>query len=501
MNSTKIGFLKQNTNLEGLAKTLFELSFTANIISIFVFYQYMAASSVTALIMFGAALFGALVSSRKKLVVPKSTVWYTVFVIYAALSCLWSSYFDMFNASALVRQLIILLSTTAISIYVNDAEDLEKLTSLFIFSILVITVVELSSVPPSEWFAGMLGSNYSGSNINEVSFWVVCAEIMAFYKAYVKGSNKLLYILAAYFFYFSLFSGSRKALLMGIVGPCLIVLFSTYKRFYLMKVILAVVLVAAILMLIMTDDQLYSIIGVRMESMFDYFTESRSQKVDSSIYFREYLISLAKRNFEESPIFGKGFMTFLRIVENDYGMSGLYAHNNYWQIMSDLGLVGLIIYYSFYVSLMFLTFIILLLILEYGIVSMTSKYSQIILALSFTAIYIDEDTRQYRYNEQARRAVVKDKPDGDGAEIEGDAEDAAEDEDGELPEETENAAEEEFDDDAPEETENAPEKEIDEPPKDVEENGEGKPVLIGYTEVYAEAGIEIENKADTEEYK
>ena len=150
---------------------------------------------------------------------------------------------------------------------------------------------------------------------------------------------------------------------------------------------------------------------------------------------------------------------------------------------------------------MFLTFIVLLLILEYGIVSMTSKYSQIILALSFTAIYIDEDTRQYRYNEQARRAVVKDKPDGDGAEIEGDAEDAAEDEDGELPEETENAAEEEFDDDAPEETENVPEKEIDEPPKDVEENGEGKPVLIGYTEVYAEAGIEIENKADTEEYK
>jgi O-antigen ligase len=415
MVSFKNGVVTYYRDFEGFAKTIFEICFAANIITIFVFYQYMAASSVMGILLFASSLLILFAHGEKKIIVPKSTVWYTTFVIYAALSCLWSSYFDWFNASALLRQLIILLVTTSISIYVNDEKDLEKLMSLFIFSIFVITVLEFSSTPYSEWYDSTLGSNFSGSNTNEVSFWVVCAELMVFYKAYVKNGSKLNYILVVYFFYFALLSSSRKALVMGIAGPCLMILFSTYKKFYALRIILAIVLVAAIGMLVMTDDQLYEIIGRRMESMMNYFMNGRTRREDSSLYVREYLISLAKQNFSESPLVGKGFMTFVRIVENDYGMTGLYAHNNYWQILSDLGIIGIIIYYSFYLyclimlikrtvkdksklCLMFLTFIILLLILEYGIVSMTSKYSQLVLAMAFTATYAKKDDgRKYKY--------------------------------------------------------------------------------------------------------
>lgn len=416
MISFKNGVLKVQQSEDNTARIIYEICFVVNTITLFVFNDVKFIGTATGLMMLFASMLLWIGRRAKRVIIPYNTVWYIAFTAYAALSCLWSSYLDANMASYFLRMVVIIAMITSISIYVDSPEDLERIIKLYILSVFMIVMIEFLTVPFSEWADGGMGSHFSGSNSNGVAFLVFCAELMAFYEFYSRGKKSYI-ILVVIFLFFIILSSSRKSMFAAIAGPMLFVLLSTYKKNYFFNIVTIAGLAVLVVLFIMFDENAYNAIGKRFDSMFFFVFEDQDHKVDNSLYMRSYYIDLAQRMFSESPLFGKGMGNFAKIIDNVYMLDGVYSHNNYWQILSELGLVGFILYYSMYIfviirlakgtfinksriNMLFLTFMILLLILETGLVTYNSKMPHVIIAIAYAATYVGElDGRKYRYIE------------------------------------------------------------------------------------------------------
>ena len=419
MISLKKGILRVEGNKEDTARWIYELTFVINTVTLFAFNDVKFIGTLTGIAMLVAVMLLWIGRRNSKVIIPYNTAWYIAFTAFAAISCLWSMFINTHMASYFLRMIVIIASITSVSIYVDKAEDLERLIKLFILSITIIVAMELSVTPIEEWSAGVMGSHFSGSNPNGVAFLAFCAELMAFYEFYSRGRKRYVFLILL-FVAFIVMSGSRKALFAAIAGPLMFVFFSVYKRNYLFHIIFIAGLAALIIFIVMNDENAYNTIGKRFESMLEFWFEDRSHKVDNSLYMRSYYIQLAQEMFGESPIFGKGMGNFAKIIDEFYDVQGVYSHNNYWQILSELGIVGFFIYYSMYayiiikliknsfvnksrLSLLFLTFMLLLVMIETGLVTYNSKMPHIVIAIAYTATYVgDVDGRRYSYIENQR---------------------------------------------------------------------------------------------------
>lgn len=412
MVSLKNGVLKVTSDSEGIAKLIYDVCFVINMLVDFSFYRVKFIAPATALLLLAASLFIWTGRRNSKVIIPYNTVWYLAVTIYAGLSALWASYIVSDFIPELLRMFVILAITTSVAIYVDTSEDLERLMSLFVFSVLIITVLEFTSVPPSEWFNGEMGSHFSGINPNEISFWIACAEMISFYKFYLK--KKKIYIVWAFIFLvFVLLSSSRKAAAEALIAPLAIILLSTFKKNYFLKVILMLVIISFIIYFVMTNEYVYHAVGRRFMSMREYFLTG-TRRSDNSMYLRYYFIDVAKKLFYESPLLGKGMGNFAKNLEFLSGID-TYSHNNHWQILSEFGIVGFIIYYSFYVfcfvklfravfikksrmCILYLSLIVIIFVFEIGMVTYNFKTTQLILAMVYTSTYVGEDDgRLYRY--------------------------------------------------------------------------------------------------------
>lgn len=102
---------------------------------------------------------------------------------------------------------------------------------------------------------------------------------------------------------------------------------------------------------------------------------------DSSSRYRFYLINEGLRIWEQNSIVGVGIDGFQSFIGED-----LYAHNNYVELLADLGVVGFLIYYSIIcgmcysfwrarkMSFVYLWLICVIPILDFGMVSYSERY-------------------------------------------------------------------------------------------------------------------------------
>lgn len=147
-----------------------------------------------------------------------------------------------------------------------------------------------------------------------------------------KIKSKIGFPILAFIFAGMLLTGSRKTFLIGI--PVLAILFMGGKH-KIAKIISIIVLVYSAYFLVMNNEVLYRIIGWRLEM---------TGGVDESGDERNRLIIDALRT-GSSHLFGVGLHNFMY-----YARDELYAHNNYAELFADLGVFGVIIYYSFIIK-------------------------------------------------------------------------------------------------------------------------------------------------------
>lgn len=337
-------------------------------------------------------------------------IWYAGFILLAISSVLWAH-----DASATLKMISRLVQILVISVCVIDYADsranIERALTILLLSFIVMSVYILVSTPFSQWFSGFIGRDVTGKNTNEIGAMASTGVLIALYKAYIK-REWAFYAMIPLPALVGIMTSSKRSLFLMVGGLALLVFLHTKKRFYVVRIIIALAVASAALAAVIKIPVLYESVGKRVVSMFDFFLVGYTK--ESSLLKRQLFIETAKGYFYEHPLVGIGLNNFrVLIVEKGFRT---YSHNNYLEIASGLGVAGLVAYYWFYVRLLvalfrrfmkgssqtiiFITLIVLQFIVEYGSVSYYNRSVQVILALGFAATAVNPSLAGSRNNNE-----------------------------------------------------------------------------------------------------
>ena len=344
----------------------------------------------------GVSLFS--IMARRKpgrgIFLPMQTIWYTLFILFALISGFWAD--SLLLSLGPIRKMVQILAVTyCMDLYINDEDRMRRYMRAVMAASVFMIVYVFVFTPPDQWFAGFLGS-VTHQNTNDIGLACSVCVLLSFYFAYIR---RRYYIVTAASFFLCVLTSSRKSLLMSVFGIIFLAVFNYRARNYFLRLLVILSAAALALVLIYQIPALYNTVGTRMETMIRHYMTDRTS--DYSIALREYYISMAKQFFREHPILGIGFNNFsYRMMRQ--GTVYSYAHNNYWEIAADLGIVGVFLYYWFYiyllvkhlkrmvdgskVSLLFSVLMLLFLIFEYSMVSYYKMQVHMVLAAAWSAL-------------------------------------------------------------------------------------------------------------------
>lgn len=147
--------------------------------------------------------------------------------------------------------------------------------------------------------------------------------------------------------------------------------------------------------------QLYNTIGFRMESLINLFT---GHGLDSYDMGRQEMIYYGLNFWAQKPLFGYGINNYQILYA---GISGryVYSHNNYIEILVNVGMIGFVAYYAYYIYLLrklwnkkgnslnlrnfFIAYVICLLPFELGAITYNFTFIQLFLALASCFLFIE----------------------------------------------------------------------------------------------------------------
>lgn len=333
------------------------------------------------------------------------TTWTVSFLLICLFSVIWAVDTTLVMNSMknlLVHFTILMLLRSSI----RTQEDIETVFKVIVLSVVINSVYLLftsasilEQAKLVETRATRLGTE-GNWNANEIGFMTSTAMLISLYffkkskKTYVKLINVCIILLTCVV---TLLTGSRTAILNVAAGLALFNYFSSNgKRFK--AVLIVLVLLFVLYYVIMYVPLFYSIIGWRMEGLFALFTGVG--EVESSADTRDQFIGDAIERWKESPILGYGIDCYRHvntIKPNEY------SHNNFVELLADLGVVGFVAFYIAHIKNLFILFkfkkddsmkwflitaIIVLLLSDYGTVSYSNLLFMSLIMLSFAYITI-----------------------------------------------------------------------------------------------------------------
>ena len=334
----------------------------------------------------------------KHFFIKKTICLMLLFVLYYFTSFIWSKNIDdgLYYLNNFIQ---IVLSILIVTQHIKEKADLENYLKLVLFALTYMAIVLLIRTPSTVWGSERVGE-IMAMNSNTVGMYCATAWIICLYFGEKK---KLYYFLGGLFVVIAFFSGSRKALIMVLMGFCV---FWIVKEQGLKKVLNIVVAIAFILIIfnqIMTNEKFYNVLGYRMEKTIDAFMGEDVQdgSADERAFYREHAIDL----FKERPLLGYGANGFVTQLREEGYWHVAYSHCNYTELLVTLGVVGFLLYYSVQIRilikgiikyneqkdliyLLMLTYIVVNLLMEFYYVSYMSVFQQIMIALS--AAYVEK---------------------------------------------------------------------------------------------------------------
>lgn len=316
-----------------------------------------------------------------------------LFLLWAMCSFYWALYPEVVLPYMVSVAQSSLLAVALMIYFSSSCERVETGLVVFVFSTFLLVLFVLNQYPLMELIQGNIAFDeritVKGINANQVG--VCCsysAMILFFFNR--KGNVILQTILILMFSLVALITGSKKAFITLLIGIFLLMLVKSQDVLRLiLHFVLALIGCAGVIWMIFHIDFLFQTIGERLLGMVDYLLYGTG---DKSTYSRGAMIEQAREVFFSNPVLGIGLHNFKQI--NVYGV---YAHNNYWELLACLGLPGFLLYYmSIFVGGLkalkeflnrnrtagFICVIMICFLLnEYATVSYTNEVIQIILVL------------------------------------------------------------------------------------------------------------------------
>ncbi len=337
----------------------------------------------------------------------KYAAWASLFIAVVFISTLWAEDINLalyyFVWSFQVFIICILLDS-----FIDSEKRLNFILKCIIIGGGLLAARLLIEIPFNQWGTGRLGRGID-YNPNTLGLRLAFASLVSTYFMVKVATKKYIYFLSSILLVtVSMFTGSRKVFVVLVVGYLLFLLFfGSFKKSYIKKLPFIVLIGTLMLILIFNFGPLYDVLGSRVESTFNAFTGNEINNSESETQLRTAMIIEGLNLFQNSPLIGYGIGNF-----EEVSSYGTYSHNNYIEMLTGMGIIGFIVYYSFYCYLLFklgsgilsgnkkfvlpFTIICLMFINETAIVSYQSLYTQILIMLSFVfvRIYNSENRNQ-----------------------------------------------------------------------------------------------------------
>lgn len=315
------------------------------------------------------------------------TIGWSLAIAFSLLYSINRSYTFTALLTVLSRGVLFTLLISRITNY----EQVVKLLKLFIFCITINTLYILYRVDITTLGVSRIGartiesdvtwnSNFIGTLLAFSVFIIILLLVRKQYQGLMKG---LMIALVIGFSIIILLCGSRVALLLVLILPLLYYLLTSNLRNGIKRIFFIVLAMVGVFWILINITPIYNVLGSRVERLV-YSILGLNTSIDGSISSRNMLIRYGVQWFKESPIWGYGMYTFMQ-KSAAVTYYAWYAHNNYLEIAVGLGVIGLFIYYWYYIYILrnaardkthngrlVLSTIIVIIIAEYGTVAFKS---------------------------------------------------------------------------------------------------------------------------------
>lgn len=359
---------------------------------------------------------------KKKLEFNKHWLWYIGLIVLCVFSSLYS-YNQISTLNGVYSMLVTLIISISISSVTNTNMKIELIMKTFSWAGFILFILLL--VSGNLFTAERLGEELYG-NANAFATVVLIAQICSVYFVINGNKNdKFLYSAITLSQVLMLFlSGGRKYIFVAIVFLYVLLIQKRTKGRRL-NIIKSTIIILAIMAIgyyfIMNIPVLYNEIGIRLEQTF--MSNETSAITGDSV--RKTMALFGMDSFLQHPILGWGHVSFKILFGNFFGRY-VYSHNNYIELLVNLGLIGFFYYYSFYIYIIkkfikfpyinmknenlkhfFIAFFISLFFLEMGIVSYYSQtFIQVFIAIGAKFILIQKQNKlivdRSKYDEQQK---------------------------------------------------------------------------------------------------
>ena len=280
----------------------------------------------------------------------KYIVWWTLFTTYCGITLIWDVN-KATNLSMMISIFQVIVVGFVIIRYIDTMDKLVRILKVVVYGNVLLAARMIIQVPFSALGSGRIGVYLGAEYGNDGAAMVLCYGcLFAYVLSEIVHNNKhkqwIIPLIAL-----ALLSGTRLSLVTLLVGIlCMIIMYKeklSKKVYYIMTILLAV---SIAFYLMMTNEILYSAVGYRFEALLTTLINGADTNATyhNSSDVRLLLIKYGIDLFKNRPIFGYGLDGY-RIVTP---LAGYYAHNNYIEIMVDLGLIGLVLYYWFPIELL-----------------------------------------------------------------------------------------------------------------------------------------------------
>lgn len=339
------------------------------------------------------------------------TKWFLGFMAIFACSVYWSIN-RTYTINALIGTFARGILMIYISLYMTSWKRIFNVMNIYIVSFFCLNlyliafkglkfVTELRDTVSNE---GSWNSNSIGMMAALAVFF--CILIIGYEKGKYKiFGNSIYYIMIFVSVLMCFISASKKAIIM------LIILNVGYwalskKHNRIIWYALAVLIIPLVYLIITRVNILYNIFGYRIEQlilgMLGY------QKYTVSDHTRMFLIRLGIEKFWERSYWGYGMGTFKDLYVMAGGTRALYSHNNYIELLIGIGFIGTLVYYSIHLYILknvvkwkrgkekgfALTLWLMLIIIDYGLVSYSQISFMIIMAMLVAVVRIQREGQE-----------------------------------------------------------------------------------------------------------
>ena len=348
-------------------------------------------------------------------------LWCIAFVALCWLSLSWA--FDRETGVYFISTVtfVYICNITLAALIINLNKPIIYWLKIFMYFALVMSVV----------FFLQNGINYgvdvsrTGLDINMNTIGMIsgiaCSIAIYFYK-YDKTLNwkYSMLIVAGLFMFIILLTASRKSLVLPLMIYSIFKLISGNNKRFILNVLIISLISVLTLWAVLNIPLLYEMIGYRVDGLLNAYL-GEEESIDASTRTRMELVELGMMFFSKRPLLGYGICNFRALYESYFpGRTALYAHNNYIELLVDLGAVGIVLYYIFYIyiivklyklakrehdkmAIFLLSAIIALVFVQYGFVAFYSPFNNIFLTIVTCYVLVKSNmSRQKLWNLKRR---------------------------------------------------------------------------------------------------